>query len=940
MNILIKTNHVKGVAMYFFILVVMASCSPWSSETQQALKMAGENRTELEKVLNYYHKINPDPLKLKAAEYIISNMTYQYSRFGSGVESFNESYEYVYGIYIKDRNSVLMSDSVTQNRTAKTESEFDVKRLSSTHIINQIEAAFDTYNRFEWSRLYPFEIFCEYLLPFKIGHSDTASWRNFAYAKYGHLLDYAAFKGSDSHFEAENYAKADSMIVKVESASGNAALKLGKDGLQMFELEFQTNRKGYQLFNIHYLNGHSTGANIRVMIDNLIIGDLVFPSTGKWNLVDKDVKPVDFTVPLDSGKHTLKLMALNKNILLDYINIPEYIFMKFPESVITEGEYYFSNAFGKLTIAKDSLINENNISICSNPAKEWPVRIVAKNDNLYQLLFESNGVVKAIDAFPFGESEWVITFNDHGYANQLWAFIPMPDGGYQIRNKETGRILAFSEKDSILIQLPPDRMRNEYSWHLEKIVKKNESSHDNNLDISIRAAQKISEITNRFHWSGSHVEIGPIDPTLILKHAYGSCYEETAFQTMVLRSLGVACTVDFVFNYPERNAGHSWSVVFDLEGKTVQNNCHNPVGAGTWVDVFAKGKVYRNTNSINRNSLLFMSNGKEDIPTQFRNPYFIDVTKEYCQVKDVEIDIAPDKKTANKFTYLMVFNNDQWVPIAWGKTTKRNTALFKDVEPRGMYLPAYYINGSFKALNDPFYFDSTGNIHHISIADKKLQTLVLKRKFPNRLVDDNIRKMSIGGKFQGAIRPDFSDAKTLGTITAEMTEPLFHRIYVDSHNTFQYLRYIGPEGGRCNINEVVFFDVNGDTIKGKIIGTEGSFENSGKTKDLVFDGDVLTYFDSPDISGSWVGLKLSRPQKVGKILFATRNDGNMVEVGNEYELHYWKNQEWVSMGRQTATSDSLTYKDVPINGLYHLQNHTKGWEERIFTYENNRQVWW
>lgn len=56
--------------MYFFILVVMVSCSPWSSETQQALKMAGENRTELEKVLNYYHKINPDPLKLKAAEYL------------------------------------------------------------------------------------------------------------------------------------------------------------------------------------------------------------------------------------------------------------------------------------------------------------------------------------------------------------------------------------------------------------------------------------------------------------------------------------------------------------------------------------------------------------------------------------------------------------------------------------------------------------------------------------------------------------------------------------------------------------------------------------------------------------------------------------------------------------------------------------------------------
>ncbi len=81
--------------------------------------MAGENRAELEKVLQYYHEFNPDPLKLKAAEFIISNMAYQYSRFGPGVDSLNESYKYVYGIYIKDRNPVLMSDSMTQKRGAR-----------------------------------------------------------------------------------------------------------------------------------------------------------------------------------------------------------------------------------------------------------------------------------------------------------------------------------------------------------------------------------------------------------------------------------------------------------------------------------------------------------------------------------------------------------------------------------------------------------------------------------------------------------------------------------------------------------------------------------------------------------------------------------------------------------------------------------------------------
>jgi hypothetical protein len=323
------------------------------------------------------------------------------------------------------------------------------------------------------------------------------------------------------------------------------------------------------------------------------------------------------------------------------------------------------------------------------------------------------------------------------------------------------------------------------------------------------------------------------------------------------------------------------------------------------------------------------------------NPYFIDVTKEYCQVKDVEVSIAADKQTDKQFAYLMVFNNHRWVVTAWGETTRRGTVKFTNVEPRGMYLPAYYENGAFTALNDPFSFDSIGNIQPVKISKDKLQDLVLKRKFPNRQVDESYHSWIIGGTFQGANRADFSDAVTLGTITHDMTEPLFHILNVDKSETFKYLRYLGPDGGRCNISEIVFFDAQGDSIQGNIIGTDGSFESSGKTKEMVFDGDVLTYFDGPDLSGNWVGLKLKQARPVSQIRFATRNDGNMVEVGDEYELTYWDEQDWVSMGRQTATSDSLTFKDVPMDGLYHLQNLTKGWEERIFTLDSlKQQIWW
>lgn len=58
----------------FFVLCILISCStPHQKKIslEQALSFAGENRIELEKVFEHYKN---DSLKLKAAEYLITNM--------------------------------------------------------------------------------------------------------------------------------------------------------------------------------------------------------------------------------------------------------------------------------------------------------------------------------------------------------------------------------------------------------------------------------------------------------------------------------------------------------------------------------------------------------------------------------------------------------------------------------------------------------------------------------------------------------------------------------------------------------------------------------------------------------------------------------------------------------------------------------------------------
>ena len=40
-----------------------------------------------------------------------------------------------------------------------------------------------------------------------------------------------------------------------------------------------------------------------------------------------------------------------------------------------------------------------------------------------------------------------------------------------------------------------------------------------------------------------------------------------------------------------------------------------------------------------------------------------------------------------------------------------------------------------------------------------------------------------------------------------------------------------------------------------------------------------------------------------------------------------------------ATADSLVFRDIPVNTLLLLRNHTRGLDERIFIYENGTQLW-
>jgi hypothetical protein len=111
-------------------------------------------------------------------------------------------------------------------------------------------------------------------------------------------------------------------------------------------------------------------------------------------------------------------------------------------------------------------------------------------------------------------------------------------------------------------------------------------------------------------------------------------------------------------------------------------------------------------------------------------------------------------------------------------------------------------------------------------------------------------------------------------------------------------------------------------------------------KTHVFDGDPLTFFRYPDPSNSWVGLDFGKPVNIDRILYIPHTDGNIVTYGDEYELKYWDKNGWKSLGRKVADNVYVTFDNCPVGALFLLHDCTRGIEERIFTYENDIQIWW
>jgi hypothetical protein len=433
-------------------------------------------------------------------------------------------------------------------------------------------------------------------------------------------------------------------------------------------------------------------------------------------------------------------------------------------------------------------------------------------------------------------------------------------------------------------------------------------------------------------------------PSSYINLNVATCKELTAKGTYSLRALGIPVTWDFTPHWGNRSRGHDWSLLIENNDTLLKTfQVDDRVAFGEHLrqrktnDKFAK--IYRKTYSI-QDETLMMQDFDEEIPEFFKNPHIKDVTDLYFETADANVELTVAPPVSKKIAYIMVFDNKQWVPIHWGKIAGSNVN-FRKMGKGCTYIAMYYHESSFVPASDAFIIDNEGKLKYLLPDTHPLTTTILKRKYPltEKRKSDTAKRL-LGGIFQGANRPDFSDSVLLHKIETNC-EMLPHYIKLEKPVNCNYFRYISAPKGYVSMAEIGVYNMTGEKLQGTVIGTEGSASSRrGCDRNAAFDGDVLTYFDAPEHTGCWAGLAFDKKESISEIMFLPWNDDNFIQANENYELFYW-DRGWRSLGGKMGDkTHRLVYENVPQNALLLLKNHTKGKEERIFTYEENEQVWW
>ncbi len=285
------------------------------------------------------------------------------------------------------------------------------------------------------------------------------------------------------------------------------------------------------------------------------------------------------------------------------------------------------------------------------------------------------------------------------------------DRVFQVWKQPGSSYLSFDEFKECLLpyRTAREKIENSYLFVKERYPELMKSdTRFNRLQQAIEINQRLKK---EIQWNNKMTLYpGSLSCSNIVKLKAGHCAHLVNYGLKVFRAIGLPVGNDFVPAWGDTDNGHSWNVLF-LEGKTIPfNACDDDPGAMPFY--YRAPKVFRKTFQIQSGGIWDYYDAKNDIPNELKDRFRIDVTDQYYETIDVEINLKNKPKRNDVCAYLCVYNRSRWFPVDWGKI-QNEKVRFSNINDSLLYCAMYYNRmEGLKPASNPFVPYSSTSIHY------------------------------------------------------------------------------------------------------------------------------------------------------------------------------------------------------------------------------------
>jgi len=422
--------------------------------------------------------------------------------------------------------------------------------------------------------------------------------------------------------------------------------------------------------------------------------------------------------------------------------------------------------------------------------------------------------------------------------------------------------------------------------------------------------------------------IPSFDYKLLSVIPFSTCQDFTGLDVIAQRASGVPVCTDITPNWPYMERPHYWNVVMNRNRLEIDYLALETLPGDWHYEDNRMAKAFRRTFSVNPELLKALRRG-EKLPHPFNKEMFVkDVTTHYSNVLDLKVKLKK-RIFCRRLVYLAVFDNEKWTAVDFGYAFGK-MAHFKNVGFDNAYIVGICDdNGNLVPVSEPFVFDCYGYIKYC-VAQKNVRTISLTRQYIALWHIWRARERLRGGAIESSDFPDFSKVASRSLFPQD--DILSVETEMEDSRAHRYWRFVTTKEDSTCVGDLFFF-VDGEIMDPKVFSSKDCDK-----WERVLDKDALSY--STIAKGGYIGFDFGRDVQVDKVSCIRRGDGNDIFPGDVYELYVWMDDNWKLFESKTAQDRSISFDGIPEGALYFIKCVSRGYQNRIFLYEEGNAIWY